>query len=193
MGSILSVARPEPSPSALGKLLVRFANRLKRSPGLSSILQWLQAHQGIVDTMILLSPVSMGLAWGGVRLFMTLVTVDTGPTPSRLMEAVQQVVGNLGFRELDWLGRQKRSQKAALTERIIMAMFGGVALITPMLIMTLHPSTNVSLITTSLATFLFALILAFGATESAGKDVLAATAAYAAVLVVFVGTNSAGP
>ena len=189
MGSILSVATPEPSPSALGRLLVRLANRVKRSPGISRIAQWLQ----VVDTMSQLTPVNMGLAWGGFRLFMTLVTVDTGPTPSRIMEAVQQVVGNLGFRELDWLGRQKRSQKAALTERIIMAMFGGVALITPMLIMTLHPSTNVSLITTSLATFIFALILAFGATESAGKDVLAATAAYAAVLVVFVGTNSAGP
>ena len=130
--------------------------------------------------------------WGGARLLLTSVTTGMGVTPSQLMEAVQRNVGNLGFRELDPLGRQKRSQKAALTQRIVMAMFGGVALITPMLIMTLHPSRNVSLVTTSLATFLFALILAFGATESAGKDVLAATAAYAAVLVVFVGTNSAG-
>lgn len=71
-----------------------------------------------------------------------------------------------------------------------MAMFGGVALIAPMLIMTLHPSRNTSLIATSLATFVFALILAVGANISAGNDVLAATAAYAAVLVVFVGTNT---
>lgn len=108
------------------------------------------------------------------------------------MEIMQGVVGNLGFRELDPLGREKRSQKTALTERIIMATFGGVALIAPMLIMTLHSSRNTSLITTSLATFIFALVLAIGATNSAGKDVLTATAAYAAVLVVFVGTNTTG-
>lgn len=51
---------------------------------------------------------------------------------------------------------------------------------------------NVSLITTSVAVFIFGLILAFGATDSIGKDVLAATAAYTAVLVVFVGTSLAG-
>ena len=58
--------------------------------------------------------------------------------------------------------------------------------------MTLHPSRNTSLITVSAATFLFALVLALVATDSDGKDVLAATAAYAAVLVVFVGTSSGG-
>jgi hypothetical protein len=73
-----------------------------------------------------------------------------------------------------------------------MALFGGVSLIGPMLIMTLHPSRNTSLITTSVATFLFAIALALGATDTAGKDVLAATAAYTAVLVVFVGTSSPG-
>lgn len=62
-----------------------------------------------------------------------------------------------------------------------MAMFGGAALIGPMLIMTLHPSLNTSLITVSMATFLFVV------SDSAGKDVLATTAA--AVLVVLVGTN----
>jgi len=36
----------------------------------------------------------------------------------------------------------------------------------------------------------FAIDLAFGAIDSVGKDVLAATAAYAAVLVVFVGTST---
>ena len=51
--------------------------------------------------------------------------------------------------------------------------------------MALHPSLNTSLITTCIATFLFALALAVGAEDSSGKDVLGATAAYAAVLVVF--------
>ena len=132
----------------------------------------------------------------GVRYFIAVAgereLIPSQLIPSQLMEVMQGVVGNLGFRELDPLGREKRSQKTALTERIIMAMFGGVALIAPMLIMTLHPSRNTSLFTTSLVTFIFALVLAVGATNSAGKDVLTATAAYAAVLVVFVGTNTTG-
>ena len=70
-----------------------------------------------------------------------------------------------------------------------MAMFGGAALIGPMLIMTLHPSLNTSLITVSVAAFLFAMVLALVASDSAGKDVLAITAAHAVVLVVLVGTS----
>jgi hypothetical protein len=115
-----------------------------------------------------------------------------GIPPSAVIKAMELSTGNLGFRELDQQGRLLRAQKKALTERIIMAMFGGVALIGPMLIMTLHQSKNTSLITVSVATFIFALILAVGATDSTGKDVLGATAAYAAVLVVFVGTSSGG-
>jgi hypothetical protein len=55
--------------------------------------------------------------------------------------------------------------------------------------MSLHASLYTSLITTSIATILFGLILAFGATDSRGQDVLGATAAYCAVLIVFVGTS----
>lgn len=71
-----------------------------------------------------------------------------------------------------------------------MALFGGIALILPTVIMAKLQSVNTSLITTSVATVLFALVLAFGASDSTGKDVLAATAAYTAVLVVFVGTST---
>jgi hypothetical protein len=73
--------------------------------------------------------------------------------------------------------------------RLSMALFGGIALIGPTLIMALHPSLHTSLITTSVATVLFGLALAIGATDSSGKDVLGATAGYCAVLIVFVGTS----
>ena len=199
VGSILSTTTTisEPSRNSLRRLLARSFNRAaERFPiikvYLQSFLEFVQLYGSFLDVMIAMDPFSSLHVWNVVHLLLTSATAGMGVTPSQLMEAVQQNVGNLGFRELDPLGRQKRSQKAALTQRIVMAMFGGVALITPMLIMTLHSSRNVSLVTTSLATFIFALILAFGATESAGKDVLAATAAYAAVLVVFVGTNTAG-
>jgi len=106
-------------------------------------------------------------------------------------ERIEIVATSQGFRELDKKGQQERAQKSALFERMVMAIFGGLALIGPMLIMTLHPSKNTSLITTSVAVFIFAFLLANGASDSSGKDILAATAAYAAVLVVFVGTSSA--
>lgn len=70
-----------------------------------------------------------------------------------------------------------------------MALFGGIALIIPTVIMAKFEGINISLIITSVLVFIFALILAFGATDSTGKDVLGMTAAYTAVLVVFVGTS----
>lgn len=140
----------------------------------------------LVDSLALNSP-QFGQMMSIIRLIMV-----SGATPGNIIEAMELTTGNLGFRELDQNGRILRAQKTAFTERIVMALFGGVALIGPMLVMTLHPSRNTSLITVSAATFLFALVLALVATDSDGKDVLAATAAYAAVLVVFVGTSSGG-
>lgn len=59
-----------------------------------------------------------------------------------------------------------------------------------MILMVLIPGTRTSLITTSVATFLFALILAVFGVGLKGQDVLGATAAYAAVLVIFIGTST---
>jgi hypothetical protein len=87
----------------------------------------------------------------------------------------------------------KVQSKEAFVSRLLMALFGGIALIVPTVIMAKHPGTNFSLGTTAVATVLFALALAFGARDSTGKDVLAATAAYSAVLVVFIGTSLSSP
>ena len=94
---------------------------------------------------------------------------------------------SLSCTELDKYGRELRARKNAFWERLSMGLFGGVALIAPMLIMTLRSSRTTSLVTASTAVILFALVLAFFANKSAGKDVLLSTAAYAAVLIVFVG------
>ena len=91
------------------------------------------------------------------------------------------------------ISKTKMAKKSAFTSRLMMALFGGIALIVPTVIMAKNESINTSLITTSVATVLFAFILAFGATDSTGKDVLPATAAYTAVLVVFVGTSLSVP
>jgi VIT1/CCC1 family predicted Fe2+/Mn2+ transporter len=98
-----------------------------------------------------------------------------------------------GLRELDKLGRERRERKSASRSRLMMGLFSCIALIVPMLIMALHPKRDVALITTSVVTIIFAVIAAFGARESSGKDVLLVTAAYAAVFVVFVGSSLSAP
>lgn len=90
------------------------------------------------------------------------------------------------------MSRAERAKKFANASRLAMALFGGVALIVPTVIMAKFEGINVSLITTSVSVVIFALLLGYGATDSTGKDVLAATAAYTAVLVVFVGTSLSG-
>jgi hypothetical protein len=95
------------------------------------------------------------------------------------------------FRELDKDGRLEREKRSNFNERLWMGAFGGIALLGPMLLMVLQPSRTTSLSTVCVATILFTLILAFIAKNLKGQEVLAATAAYAAVLVVFIGTSSA--
>lgn len=112
-------------------------------------------------------------------------TIQAGP----LFEGI----GPLGFRELDKRGRVERERRSAYTSRISMALFGGVALISPMLIMALHPGLVVDLVTASVATAIFAFITGAWMRDASGKDVLASTAAYAAVLVVFVGASLGPP
>jgi hypothetical protein len=73
--------------------------------------------------------------------------------------------------------------------RFIIAFIGGAALLVPMIIMIFDPSRTKSVITTSVSVLLFAAFLALGINAS-NQDTLAATATYAAVLVVFVGTST---
>lgn len=75
--------------------------------------------------------------------------------------------------------------------RLIMAFTGGVFLVVPMIIMTLNASQTKSLVTVSVAVGIFSLILSFVIRVS-NIEALVSTATYAAVLVVFVGTNSGG-
>lgn len=73
------------------------------------------------------------------------------------------------------------------------ALFGGLVLVGPMLIMTLHPTKVTVLVTASVFVLRAAIVLAWKMEGAQNKDIMAATAAYAAVLVVFVGTVMAAP
>ncbi|CZR66333.1 uncharacterized protein PAC_16234 [Phialocephala subalpina] len=85
------------------------------------------------------------------------------------------------------------------TQRFFWGIGGGLALIGPMLLMVLHKTLLTTLLTSSLAVILFAFVVAMISSglipgtktiDLGPRDVLAATATYAAVLVVFVGVSS---
>lgn len=105
-------------------------------------------------------------------------------TPSQIPKQTEDIAaGNWGYRGLD-----ENLRDQAFSSRLNMAVFGGTALYIPMLVMTISLSTVKGLLTILISAFAFGLILAISATDSTGKDVLTATAAYAGVLVVFAGS-----
>lgn len=73
--------------------------------------------------------------------------------------------------------------------RFLVALVGGASLVLPMLIMSLPQNLVKSLVTVSIAVTLFAMLLSVGVRAS-NAETLVATATYAAVLVVFVGTST---
>ncbi|KAB5528028.1 hypothetical protein GE09DRAFT_1064721 [Coniochaeta sp. 2T2.1] len=77
---------------------------------------------------------------------------------------------------------------AGFKERVLFAALGAAFLIGPMWLMVLQSWLYTTLIATTAFVAAFGLIMAYYLDE--GKDVLASTAAYAAVLVVFVGTST---
>lgn len=75
--------------------------------------------------------------------------------------------------------------------RVLLAAVGGAFLIGPMWLMVLQSALYTTLITTTAFVAGFGILMAYFLEE--GKDVLGSTAAYAAVLVVFVGTSMQSP
>lgn len=84
--------------------------------------------------------------------------------------------------------RNKKQAFEHFLQRVGMAVLGGAFLIGPMHIMVLHPGKISNLVTTSVSVVLFGTLVA--AVLEKMFDVLSVTAAYAAVLVVFVGTST---
>lgn len=81
-----------------------------------------------------------------------------------------------------------RKQKTQLfLQRVMFAVVGGFFLVGPMWLMAVLNTKYVSLISTSVFVFLAGLVAAWKVEDP--RAVLSTTAAYAAVLVVFVGTS----
>jgi VIT1/CCC1 family predicted Fe2+/Mn2+ transporter len=87
---------------------------------------------------------------------------------------------------------RKRKWRAG-AERFGMAIIGGVLLVVPVVIMSLNTSRTKSLITLSASVLVFAFVVAGGADEASPQEVIGATAAYAAVLAVFLGASAGSP
>lgn len=81
--------------------------------------------------------------------------------------------------------------ETALWARILAAILGAVALLIPMLVMSVNHAPLRNVVTTSVAVIVVAMVLAFSPSVT-WRDVLAVTAGYTAVLVVFVGTSTSG-
>lgn len=86
-----------------------------------------------------------------------------------------------------------------IIQRFCWGIGGGLALLAPMLLMVLHKTLLTTLLTTSISVVLFAFVVAVVSggiipgtktIDLGPRDVLAATATYAAVLVVFVGASA---
>ncbi|KAK3702499.1 hypothetical protein LTR37_014861 [Vermiconidia calcicola] len=88
-------------------------------------------------------------------------------------------------------GRNAANEAACKKKRLLrfaMAALGGLLLVIPMIIMTIVVGKTASLVTTCVSMLIFAILISV-LTELGPNEVLGTTAAYAAVLVVFVGTS----
>ncbi|KAK7928398.1 hypothetical protein PG985_005396 [Apiospora marii] len=89
------------------------------------------------------------------------------------------------------LANVAQSALVDLKQRLAMAALGGALLVGPMWLMVKRNDLNTSLMSTTLFVVFFGLLMA--AYLDKAKDVMSATAAYAAVLVVFVGLGTQAP
>ena len=87
------------------------------------------------------------------------------------------------------IAMETHQERLKLLWKLTAAVFGGLTLIVPMLIMVLHPSLLTVTTTTSVFVLVISVLLVFVMKGSEPKDVVTATVAYAAVLVVFVGAS----
>ena len=116
----------------------------------------------------------------------------TGNNPVRADPEEDVTINDIQLKEREFYKSQRRDRVArrlGMRNRLIAAVFGGLSLIVPMLIMAIRPAQVKTLVTSSVAVLLFAVGLAWKSTAKI-ETLLATTAAYAAVMVVFVGVNS---
>ncbi|KAI1132724.1 hypothetical protein F5Y10DRAFT_260879 [Nemania abortiva] len=127
-------------------------------------------------------PFHFSSKWSLTREAMTKAGIQGGAS-GYFSSGLQANIGS--FEQRNQINRARTFRESSL--RYSVAISGGLALVGPMWLMVLHKDKYTYLITTTVAVLLFASIVPRYST--AGPEVVVATvAAYAAVLVVFVGT-----
>lgn len=120
------------------------------------------------------------------------VLKDAGLVPGHLLPSGQlPLAEDAQDPQLRTRGRNINNEIArsrSRVSRVLLAAAGGLSLIGPMLIMANVLGKVASLVTTCVSMLIFVIFIAFF-TELGPNEVLGTTAAYAAVLVVFVGTS----
>lgn len=109
---------------------------------------------------------------------------------------IRGYVGHTDYAEKqqDVIFRLKQAKLQRITaiedkiKRFFIALFGGLAVVIPILVVSFNPSQTKSLITVSVSVLLVSLLIA-ALSNASYQELIMATAAYAAVLVVFVGTG----
>lgn len=127
------------------------------------------------------------------------------PRPSQTPDTIREFLRRRLPRHLSWTAAEKANRRADYSQgrapeiysrsldqiaRFIVGLVGGLSLIVPLLIMAFHSSLTKTLVTVCIAVVAFALAAAI-MFQLDNKDAITATATYAAVLVVFVGTSIA--
>lgn len=82
--------------------------------------------------------------------------------------------------------KERLGNLSMTVDRLIVGLAGGAGMLVPMIIMAFATSRTARLLVVSLATIVFANFMAL--TSASKENVVAATAAYAAVMVVFIGS-----
>ncbi len=111
---------------------------------------------------------------------------------SPLCDEAQEITQRINNSIERILSRVTRSgfleQGISVAKQKLWALGGGLAIVVPMVIMVLHPTWIVNLITTICFVVVVAVDLAVSMTSSDPEDIVAGTAVYVAVWVVFVDT-----
>ena len=129
------------------------------------------------------------------RLYITddddaAMMAEAGFTAPHAHHADLHVPDYTGYGGYNFSQKAGAQRTGEFLSRLRMALFGGASLIAPMLIMRLHPTLLTELVTTSVFILAVGVVLAWYMKDAQKRDILAATATYAAVLVAFVGTTS---
>ncbi|KAI0595957.1 hypothetical protein F4775DRAFT_566736 [Biscogniauxia sp. FL1348] len=132
--------------------------------------------------------------------------LSLNPKPTQRQDPVREFLRKHLPKHVSWTEEEKSTRRADFSHglppeqyspslnriaRFLVGVVGGAVLIVPLLIMAFDSSLTKTMITVCTAVVLFALAVSL-LFELDNKDTVTATATYAAVLVVFVGTSTGG-